>query len=214
MNKVYENDLCVVYDDVLPKEQFNMIWKFCQQLQYSIPHFSGWTKVWRQNDGHNMGSQMFEHSKLPFNSPIDAVFQIFTETSKQHPDIVSSWNEMAVRNYIYPSGTKLNWHNDPGYQAAGIYYTHPYWASTWGGELMIAQTPPCDKIPDPCLDHTFEDAFLEHHGMGMYITAKPNRLVFTKGGVWHSINRVDKDAGDHVRSAMVAFFTNCENKCD
>ena len=52
----------------------------------------------------------------------------------------------------------------------------------------------------------FEDKFLEHYGCGHYITCKPNRLVFTKGGVWHSVNRVDKDAGDHVRMTIVAFF--------
>lgn len=216
MNKVYENDSCVVYDDVLEKEQFATIWQAAQQLHYSNPHLSGWTKVWRQNDGSNMGSQMFKYTEAPFNNPMDIVCNIFSEVSKQHPDLVPTWNEITIRNYLYPSGTKLNWHNDKGYAAAGIFYIHPYWSSTWGGELMLAQTPPCDNVPDPSLDHRFEDAFLEHSGMGMYITAKPNRLVFTKAGVWHSINRVDKDAGDNVRSAMVAFFENkCgENRCE
>lgn len=212
MDKVFENDKCVVYDNVLSPEVFTKVWQLVQQLKYSSPHVSGWTKVWRQNDGETIGSQMFHHSKVPYNHPIDDVSQLFSETSKQHPDLVPDWNEIVIRNYLYPSGSKLNWHDDKGYTGAGIFYTHPYWGSTWGGELMLAQTPPCENVPDPSLDHTFEDAFLGHSGMGMYITAKPNRLVYTKGGVWHSINRVDQDAGDHVRSAMVAFFTN--EKCD
>lgn len=214
MNKVYEDEWCVVYDEVLDAENFKNMWQLVQQLHYSNPHSAQWTKVWRQNDGQNMGSQMFEYSQKPFNNPMDTVFEIFTKTSEQHPDLVPPWTDLVVRNYLYPSETKLNWHNDQGYVAAGIYYTHPYWASTWGGELMLAKTPYCEHVPDPSLDHAFEDAFLAHHGMGTYITAKPNRLVFTKAGVWHSINRVDRDAGDHVRSAMVAFFTNCENNCD
>jgi hypothetical protein len=29
---------------------------------------------------------------------------------------------------------------------------------------------------------------------------------FDKPGVWHSINRVDDDAGDHCRTTVVGFF--------
>ena len=51
-----------------------------------------------------------------------------------------------------------------------------------------------------------EDKFLSAHGFGTYVTCKPNRLVLTRPGVWHSINRVDDDAGDHCRASVVGFF--------
>ena len=51
MDKVFENDKCVVYDNVLSQEVFSSVWQLVQQLKYSSPHVSGWTKVWRQNDG-------------------------------------------------------------------------------------------------------------------------------------------------------------------
>jgi hypothetical protein len=161
------------------------------------------------SDGLPMGSKNYSVKDAPFNNYMDLMAFYFKEIGKLHSKIVGEYSNMVLRNYLYGRDTKLNWHNDQGYVSAGIFYCHPYWASTWGGELMIAKSPNLDgPIPDPSLDHTFEDKFLEYYGYGQYITCKPNRLVITKGGVWHSINRVDKDAGDHVRTSIVCFYTN------
>jgi hypothetical protein len=55
----------------------------------------------------------------------------------------------------------------------------------------------------------FEDycAVTDNTGMGLYTAPSPNRLVFLKGGSWHQINRVDQNAGDHMRCSVVGFFT-------
>jgi len=206
MIKVQETDDCVVYDEVLSQEQFRAVWIAVQQEKFVIPHIGSWSKVWRLSDGNCMGGIEYDSSNAPYNNYMDFIYKMFSEIAKKHPSVVPEWLKISMRSYLYPRGTKLSWHNDTGYLGAGIYYIHPEWASTWGGELLLAKTPPCNTIPPPHLDHREEDTFLSYYGSGNYITCKPNRLVLTKAGLWHSINRVDADAGDHVRASLVAFF--------
>lgn len=206
MIKVIENEDFVIYDDVLEKDQFDAVWSSIQQENYLMPHINGWSKVWRLTDGVCIGGKDYEISDAPFGNYMDLMQFIITNAAKLHTNILNKWTSLTTRSYLYPRGTKLNWHNDLGYAGAAIFYAHPEWASTWGGELMLAKTPPDCNLPPPHLDHKLEDRFLESFGYGIYITCKPNRLVLTRPGVWHSINRVDADAGDHCRATVVGFF--------
>lgn len=206
MIKVIENEDFVIYDDVLDQQQFDAVWAAIQQENYLMPHVSGWSKVWRLTDGICVGGKDYEIADAPFGNYMDLMQFVITNTAKLHEDILNKWSSLMTRSYLYPRGTKLNWHNDVGYAGAAIFYAHPEWASTWGGELMLAKTPPDWCVPLPHLDHKAEDKFLENFGYGIYITCKPNRLVLTRPGVWHSINRVDADAGDHCRATVVGFF--------
>lgn len=206
MIKVHETEDFVVYDDVLPQDQFEAVWAAVQHEQYLMPHVAEWSRVWRLTDGSCVGSRPYETSEGPTGRYVDLMNSMFTNAATNHPGLVPGWDRIIIRSYLYPRGTKLSWHNDLGYAGAAIFYVHPEWASTWGGELMIARTPPCEATPSPHLDHREEDRFLASYGMGFYITCKPNRLVLTRPGVWHSINRVDSDAGDHCRASVVGFF--------
>lgn len=206
MKKVTETKDFVIYDDVLDENQFKNVWNSIQSDEYVFPHVSSWTKVWRLTDGSPIGTRDYGLLEKPYKNYMDLMFLLITEAAKKHSEIILPWNNMALRSYLYPRDTKLNWHNDQGYKGAAIFYAHPYWGSTWGGELMIAQTPETDHVSPPHLDHRMEDAFLNQYGIGTYINSKPNRLVLTRPGVWHSINRVDKDAGDNCRATVVAFF--------
>lgn len=205
MIKLTQTEDFVIYDQLMEQDQFVQIWQAVQLDDYAVPHINGWSKVWRVTDGSPIGSKSYETKDTPFNNYMDAMNFYISKIAKMHPDIVPEWESLILRSYIYPRNTKLSWHNDMGYKAAAIFYVHPEWASTWGGELMIAKTSDY-KISPPHLDHREEDKFLEQFGLGTYITCKPNRLVLTKGGVWHSINRVDADAGDHCRVCVVGFF--------
>jgi hypothetical protein len=207
MYKIFQTDFCVVYDDVMNSDEFTQVWRYTQAENYSIPHVSGWSKVWRTTDGMPLGGTQYDANKAPFGNSMDLANHYIKETSKLHPELIGEYEKLWLRSYIYPRGTKLSWHNDKGYSAAAIFYTHTYWGSTWGGELLLAKTQEIDAVPPPCLDHTFEDSLISQYGHGSYITPKPNRLVITKGGIWHQINRVDEDAGDHCRTSIVGFFT-------
>lgn len=206
MHKTAEGEDFVVYDDVLEQDQFNLVWSSIQEENFLVPHINGWSKVWRLTDGSCIGSKEYDSVSAPFNNYMDLMHFFITSVANLHPGMLSEWERVILRSYVYPRGTKLNWHNDLGYAGAAIFYAHPYWASTWGGELMLARTPPDINLPPPHLDHREEDKFLGAYGMGTYITCKPNRLVLTRPGVWHSINRVDEDAGDHSRVTVVGFF--------
>lgn len=206
MNKIVETEDFVIYDNVLEDKQFEEVWNSVQNEDYLTPHINGWSKVWRLTDGSCIGGKSYEISQAPFGNYMDLMQFVIANAANTHQNLLGKWSNLVLRSYLYPRNTKLNWHNDLGYSGAAIFYAHPEWASTWGGELMIAKTPEYETIPSPHLDHKFEDKFLEFFGCGTYITCKPNRLVLTRPGVWHSINRVDPDAGDHCRATVVGFF--------
>lgn len=206
MKKTLETEDFVIYDNVLDENQFKEVWQSVQREDYTTPHINGWSKVWRLTDGSCIGGKSYDIAQAPFNNYMDLMQFIIINAVKLNENLVNEWTKLTLRSYLYPRNTKLNWHNDLGYKGAAIFYAHPFWASTWGGELMLARTPQNSHVPSPHLDHDFEDKFLEFHGYGTYITCKPNRLVITRPGVWHAINRVDPDAGDHCRATVVGFF--------
>lgn len=206
MHLVGSSSKFVVYDNVMPENEWASVWKYVETENYSFPHIGKWEKVWRLTDAMPMAGPCFDHSKRPFHNALDLVHFYVTKTAERHPEIVGTeWNEIHFRSYLYPRGTKLSWHNDNGYEAAAIFYSHPKWGASWGGELMIAETPPeTEQIMS--LDRSSEDRLINSIAMGQFIGAKPNRLVITTKNVWHSINRVDIDAGDNIRNTIVAFF--------
>lgn len=211
-----QNKKFAIIDGLLPDDQFERVWRHFQTESYSIPHQSGWQKVWRLSDANCMGGPSYSLAKKPFNNYMDAVSSYMLGALKYAPDIAGvqgeDWVDATFRPYIYPRGTKLSWHNDGGnYHAALTYYVHPKWGSTWGGELMAAETPDLESYQNknkgqPHLDHRWEDEFLAEKGGGQFIIPKPNRLVIMKAGVFHSINRVDADAGDNARCSIVSFL--------
>src|SRR5690606_9772217 len=137
VKRVISNDRFVVYDDVLPQDQFFELWNYVQNEKFVIPHMSGWQKVWRLNDGHPYGSMSYKHSDAPFNIPLDIFHELCLKMAETNSEFLEDWDEITMRTYLYPRDTKLSWHNDTGYAGAIVYYAHPYWGSTWGGELFI-----------------------------------------------------------------------------
>jgi Rps23 Pro-64 3,4-dihydroxylase Tpa1-like proline 4-hydroxylase len=216
MKIIFQNKKFAIIDDLLPLDQFERVWRHFQAEQYTVPHQSGWQKVWRLTDSQCMGGNSYSLSKKPFNSYMDGVSSYLIAALQHTKDIGGTqgqeWVDATFRPYIYPRGTKLSWHNDGGnYHAALTYYVHPYWGSTWGGELMVAETPNLDTYEhknkgQPHLDHRWEDEFIAAKGIGQLIFPKPNRLVIMASGVFHAINRVDADAGDNCRCSIVSFL--------
>jgi Rps23 Pro-64 3,4-dihydroxylase Tpa1-like proline 4-hydroxylase len=224
MKIVHQNKKFAIIDDVLPDEQFDRLWKHFQAEQFSIPHAQQWQKVWRLTDANCLGGPSYQLTKKPFNNYMDGVSSYLLAALKYAPEIKGDqgkdWSEATFRPYIYPRGSKLSWHNDGGsYHAALTYYCHPYWGSTWGGELMVAEVPDLQAFRNkhkgqPHLDHRWEDEFLAERGLGQWIFPKPNRLVIMAAGVFHTINRVDPDAGDHARCSIVSFLVKDKKESD
>jgi len=216
MRLVFKNSKFVIFDDVLPPDVFETVWLHAQFENYAYALGNPtWIKVWRLGDQAPLGSAEYPYSKRPFNNYMDVVGHVFSQIAQNSADIVgdeSNWNELTLRSYIYPRNTKLSWHNDAEqYAGAFTYYVHPKWGSTWGGELLVAEVPPMSELKNkpkvgPHLEHDWEDEYIMENGVGQWISPKPNRCVLMAGGVCHSVNRVDPDAGDHARVSIVGFL--------
>jgi 2OG-Fe(II) oxygenase superfamily len=211
------DDKIAVLDSVLSLAAFADLWTYVQRDEYEIPaRHDNWVKVWRLGDGPLVSSRDRRLSHGPFASALDAFSGALLSIAEQHPDLVGErgvdWQDISIRSYLYPRGSKLSWHDDmAGNSGAFSFYAHPTWGSTWGGELMIAETAGYEAVKaasetGPHLDHSWEDQYLIGHGRGMFISPKPNRLVLLAPNVYHAINRVDADAGDHARCAIAGFF--------
>jgi hypothetical protein len=212
MRQVFKNSKFSIWDDVLPPDIFDKVWLHAQFENYSSALSNNWIKVWRIGDNNPLGSPEYRWSKQPFNNYMDLIGNVFLQIAKNSNELIVDWDDLVLRSYIYPRNTKLSWHNDAEtYAGAFTYYIHPKWGSTWGGELLISQTPTFEEMKKkplvgPHLDHEWEDEYILEYGMGQWISPKPNRCVLMAPGVYHAINRVDADAGDHARVSIVGFL--------
>ncbi|MBA3351587.1 MAG: 2OG-Fe(II) oxygenase [Blastocatellia bacterium] len=202
MNVALKTENVCVIDHLLPQKDFLEVWDGLQSEQFSAPHMQGkWLKAWRLTGGSPLWGPP-KHRRT--GDYLDVVWDAFMKLRVEHPEFVTKPG-MTLTPYIYPPGTKLAWHADHDYAGAFTYYCHPQWGATWGGELLIATTK-SEKQHRSGLEHRWEDEYLLAEGHGLYIACKPNRIVLQKPGTWHAINRVDSDAGDHLRVSIVAFF--------
>ena len=214
MNKLNLGNFAV-YDNVLNDKEFENLWLWVQTEKYTGSHSKEWLKVWRLSDNPPMGGPTYLASKAPFNNAIDILLPKILQIAQNSEAIIGkrgeNWKEITIRSYIYPRGTKLSWHNDQGYKAACVFYTHPRWSVSWGGELFIADVDEefenalPSKLCGP-LDHDYRDRLIGERGIGRYVYCKPNRAVLTPAPIWHTVSRVDQDAGDYCRCSIVCFF--------
>jgi hypothetical protein len=213
----FVDDKIAVFDSVLSPDAFTDIWTHVQNEEYETPTRQGyWVKTWRLGDGPVSSGRNRRLSHGPFACALDAFSEALIGIAEKHAEIVGArgvdWQDISMRCYLYFRGSKLSWHEDAaGYSGAFTFYAHPKWGSTWGGELMIADIAGHEAVQagartGPHLDHAWEDQYLLGHGRGTFISAKPNRLVLLAPHVYHAINRVDPDAGDHARCTVSGFF--------
>lgn len=210
-----------IIDEVFDPEQFKAFWDYFNTVDFAFRSNTTWQKIWKISDGQILAGNSNYYSQIPFNTPIDWIHQVVLGLSKQLEDVVGKegedWSEIVYTPYLYPTGTKISWHDDFGYSGACIFYPHLEWSPHWGGELFIAKTPSIEESHNLVVNNNkgslndkmareYISPLLNAYGMGTYISPLPNRMVFTSGAVWHSINRVDKAAGDKIRCSVVAFF--------
>jgi hypothetical protein len=221
MGLVRTDERFVVYDDALPPAAFASVWAWLQREPLAPPFVARGLQevIWRLGDSYPVRTGAYYHSRrsLPAAAPggfpgaLAAAAAAFEEIGGRHPELLGTkgkdWRDVSLTGYVYPRGSRLSWHTDhDSYTAAFVYYVHPRWSASWGGELFIADADGEVSETPTHLDHTAEDDWLMKHGFGNFIMAKPNRLVLIKLGVPHMMARVDPDAGDHVRASILGFF--------
>lgn len=211
MNNLINHKNFVIYDNILSPEELEQFYLWGQNLKYKKINEDGeFMKIWRVTDGSPIASvNTYNASNFPFNENIDRIIETIKEISKKHTNIFGEYEEIYFRSYVYGRGSKIDWHTDHGYKSAAIFYYHPYWGSNWGGELRLAELPDIEysekNVGGP-MDNRWIDKIISTTNFGYYIDPKPNRIIGLKSGVWHSINRIDENAGCGLRFSVVAFF--------
>jgi hypothetical protein len=234
-----------VFDNILAPSDFETLWKHYHRLPLEpVPRTD---LAWRFSDGEGLrGTDVYKlipaacatrtvakrlvptKSRLyPTRSPFDPLLRVIARLGASHEQVVgrisSDWFCVTLRAYLYPREAALSWHRDSHllYTGAFVYYAHPEWGASWGGDLMIAdehfETSDSSsrsrragkKRVAPSWSPRFQTKaysnWLVDSGVGHYVMAKPNRLVLI-GGAIHCISPIRPAAGNHVRASAGGFF--------
>lgn len=241
MQKVFGTEDFAVFDNFLPITEFKDVWNYFQSEEFLFIHGSKWVKINRLIDGNpllgtpyisNANEKDTKTKIYPTGKGIDHVFKTINASEDLFKPWIGErnidWKFFFARAYLYPQHTGLAWHDDyTGVSGAFIYYVHPVWNVSWGGELMIADpstrnmSRPKTKlygssdevVLGPYMDNESDNKKLLEIGVGHFVHPKPNRIILVKSGVQHMVKKVDAAAGDRCRSSIAGFFLN-PNKVD
>ena len=214
MQLTCQTDKYAVIDDLLPPEQFANVWKVLPHDGFSAEGALKWlSSSWGFD-----GGVMWATPARKFNDIKDgplyytaALGLRFQELAKLVGNLVTpGWDDISIHAQVFGRGTKLHWHADTHSLGSFTWYAHPEWKPHWGGEMLIAEGVPLwaqtePKPPSEYFDRSWEEKVFAV-GMNTCIAPKPNRCVLVAPGVWHSVNRVDPDAGDALRVSVVGFL--------
>jgi len=185
-------------------------------------------KYWHMTDGANYKGVKRWHSERPYNNNSEIWFENFTrflDNCAAAKLFATRYSNIAMQCHGYPVNSKNPWHHDLGFTTYS-YYLHKHWQINWDGTLLVipksaqveyqqqltllSNTVQNDSYTDICPMEMFEQADkvknIISHGMGIFISPKPNRLVLINKGVLHGITRVDADAGENVRVTLTGMI--------
>jgi len=211
-NKSYDHYL--INDNVLPPDEFANLWRQIQTLRFYFPE-RPWNKVWQITDPPPVSSDRFFWSQRPLPYGLDIIANKFVEafqSSNYYGSEGDAWTDIVFTVYLNGRGSRLMPHADaPHYVGAALYYAHPTWSSSWGGELVFPDVPPLEErgTPGPLNGSLFtalEDECFTRSGTGTYVAPTPNRMVLIRPNTWHRTFPVDIDAGNRLRCSISAFI--------
>ncbi len=200
----------ILLDNILTQDEFRHLWKFIQKLKFDLP--SGqWQRLSQITDPPQLGSETFFWSSGTLPGALNCVAERLvdeTRRSKIFGVEGEDWCDIGFRVFLHSRGSRLACHADtPLYVGAAVFYAHPIWLPSWGGELFFPDLPLLEELQtnDDALDENIEK-ILSDQGSGIYLSPKPNRMIIIRGGALHATNRIDADAGSNMRCSVSAFF--------
>ncbi|GIH15013.1 2OG-Fe(II) oxygenase [Rugosimonospora africana] len=222
----YKSDEAVVYDDVLPADQFAALFRYLNGVEYASVHAQRWHKVWRLTDGNPLTAKAGWYHPRPVGRPRTPRYPTGTPLDRlvdwivaRVPDVASvvgnldAWEALSFAPWIYPAGSGLSLHQDGArYTGAFTYFAHPHWKLHWGGHLMVLdpQTPRRDlaggELMPAFLNDDDETARVFDPGLAQVILPRPNRIVFISPTAQHVLTKVDASAGQAARVSVAGFF--------
>ena len=198
-----------IIDDFLSPREHGDLWDAFQHSTTSPSAAREWNRVYQLTSGEEPVNSTFAARDLTLRDgtgddesgpPAQRVFiekLLALMTSNTPPLSFDPWTGFSSSAWTYPSGTGLEWHSDTGWLAGYIYYMHPTWRASWGGELLVAT----DGAPSSA---TRVESVCETGGVFIY--PRPNRLVLLRGGTLHCIKKVENAAASAARTSVSGFF--------
>jgi hypothetical protein len=197
-DEVVVNRTYAVVDNFLSPQEHLALWNAFRDTALSHHDVGAWNRVFQLMDGDDPVSSALQ-SRRPLlrdgtagDSPAQPLLPALGEKMSAlmlgNPIAIGPWTGFSMSAWIYRPGMGLEWHGDTGWLAGYIYYVHPVWHASWGGELLVA---------------TDDDA-----STGTFINPQPNRLVVLRGGTRHCIKKVESAAGQAFRASVSGFFFN------
>jgi len=214
VNVALEIPVVRVIDDILPAADFAAVASLAAKLDYGSTVYG--TSIWRQEIIENpLGSGLSvswydqrDHKtddmaiagpdglgrRYPTGTWLDPALEMIRNCAAKSPNLIgkypSDWWGLTCRLYAYGAGTRADWHTDAaGYTGAFVYYVHPLWNRSWGGDLLV-------RVDDMSLAAD----------CGIFVTPRPNRLVLLKAGTEHAVSRLSSAIGSGFRRSMSGFF--------
>lgn len=217
---------CLVIDDFLDQDSWDKIYNQIQLDHWEINHPDD--RFWHMTDGRHFKARKRFLSEGPYNDNHDlwlSKVKDFVDTCSEAKDYVLEYNDISCRAMSYPVGGKNPWHHDFG-GTTYTYYAHRKWKTQWDGSLLIIPKRKAriqqklevlegtvrydsyrhDFFPMELFEQEDKYDQVMDYGLGSFVLPKPNRLILINRGVVHGINRVDPDAGEHMRVSITGFF--------
>jgi hypothetical protein len=218
------NRAYAIADDFLSHREHLDLWDAFQETVVSPADAREWNRVYQLTDGEEPVSSKFQVRKpslrdgSPNDLPGPAALRVFSEklsalvTGDRPPIAVEPWTGFSASAWVYRPGAGLEWHSDTGRLAAYIYYMHPAWRSSWGGELLVAADDSSSSGVTAAALSSSDNSRSAVEAVcrtgGVFIYPRPNRLVLLRGGTLHCVKKVESAAGNAVRASVSGFFFN------
>lgn len=210
----------VIIDDFLSQQEHLALWEGFQEAVASPGEQREWNRFYQLRDGEDLVNSTFRgpslrdatHSTSPGPAGLRALSEKLAAlmTGDERPLSVAPWTDFTASPWVYRAGSGLEWHADTGRVAAFIYYTHPTWRPSWGGELMVAADDSSATIAASSLGSSKGHVEEVLRTGGVFIYPRPNRLVLLRGGVLHCVKNVERAAGEAFRASVSGFFFKVE----
>lgn len=215
-----------IVDDFLEHQEHLALWDAFQETVRSPADAGDWNRVYQRVDGEPSANLKPELAKPLLRdvtiggSTGPQALRLFNEKlfallTGDHPPLsLGAWTGLSLSAWVYRPGAGLEWHSDTGWLAGYIYYMHPVWRSSWGGELLVAASDASSSRAAPATPSPAGDSKSDVEAVcrigGAFIYPRPNRLVFLRGGTLHCVKRVESAAGKAFRASISGFFFNTD----
>ncbi|MEU5125094.1 2OG-Fe(II) oxygenase [Streptomyces mobaraensis NBRC 13819 = DSM 40847] len=212
----------VVLDEILDPASESAMWAWFQTQSFGISVPGNWGRRPFDGVGAYASPSLVIDASAP---PAELLGRTLLKAAQLAQDVVGvpgkDWRAVSRTCWTYPAGAQLSWHNDSAGDQTGAYvwYVHPQWGASWGGELLIVDEPASQLVTraiesglvrpgetESPLASEAESKVLFSALDPVCVQARPNRMVLLMRDTFHTVRRVDTSAGDRSRCSVAGFF--------